>query len=396
MRALATIAAVTAAVVACSPRPAVTPRTEGAQLFDTHLDFAIHYVHAGWRLGAYDLVASTVGQTTLERMQAGRVGGGLVTCATDERGSGPRWPGLARCLAWAPRLAAAHRDRVELVRTGRDVRRANAAGRIAFMLAVEGGDQLDGNLANVAKLAEAGVRSLGLVYDDHNDFGDGAQAFADPPEAPRHGGLSALGIRAVAAANEAAIVVDVAHAAEITALAVTRRSRAPVIASHTAARALVDTPRNVSDELIRAIAATDGVIMVTFVPYLVSTKHLRWWLAGERTWRDLEREHAADRSRMTQGMAVWTAANPQPRVSIADVADHIDHVARVAGKRHVGLGSDFDGMGSHVIPELADHRGVPKLRAELTSRGWTPLELDGLVRDNVLRVFEAAERARRR
>lgn len=370
--------------------PPTPDETGVGPVFDGHVDVAIHYARAEWSLAAYDLERSAAGQTSLARMRAGGVGAALLTCGTTGTpGEGPLWPGLVECFAWAERLAAQHADRLVLARTAAEVRGALDADRIAFVLAVEGGDQLDGDLARIPALARAGVRSLGVVYDHHNELGDGAQAFADPPAPPRHGGLSPLGARAIDALNAHGILVDVSHAAESTALAAAARSRAPVIASHSGARALVDTPRNLSDAVIRAIAATDGVVLVPFVPYLVSPAYATWWFDGERTWRRLGREHAGDGAAIERGMAAWEAAHPRPRVTIEDVADHIEHVARVAGRRHVGVGSDFDGMGADRVLGLEDHRGVPALLAALRRRGWTDADLRGLARDNLLRVLAA-------
>lgn len=375
-----------------APRTSVSPAPSGDWwLFDGHVDVVVHYATHQWQLGAYDLRAADRGQTTLERMAAGRAGGGFFTCGSPNDAA-PRWPGLADCLAFVPRLAAQYADRVAVATTASAVRTAQARGQVAWVLSVEGGDQIDGDLSHLPTLRAAGVRVLGLVYDRDNDLGDGAQAFVDRPTTPTHGGLSPLGQRAVDEMARLGMIADVAHAAESTALAVAARSTLPVLATHTAAAALVPTPRNASDAVLRAIAATDGVAMVTFLPYLTDAAFASWFAAGEAEWNALRQRHPSAPDRMRQEMARWEATHPRPSAQIAGVADHIEYIARTIGVRHVGIGSDFDGM-EYTIDGLEDHRGIPSLIAELERRGWSQDDLRAITSGNVLRVLEAADAA---
>lgn len=371
-------------------RPDANASSSAWWMFDGHVDVTVHYARAGWRLDAHDLAAATRGQTTLDRLAHGRVGGGFFTCGSPSDAA-PRWPGLAACLTFLPTLMARHADRVMLVSTADEVARARTLGRLAWIPSIEGGDQIDGDLSHLAALRAAGVRSFGLVYDRDNDLGDGAQAFVERMRPPRHGGLSALGARAVDELSRLGILVDVAHAAESTALAVAARSHLPVIASHTAAAALVPTPRNASDAVLRAIAATDGVVMVTFLPELTDRTFGAWMAAGDAYWFALQRESPDSASARTL-MSQWERGHPRPAVSIAAVADHVDYVARTIGARHVGLGSDFDGM-DYTIPGLEDPRGVPALVQELQRRGWNDADVAALTHGNILRVLAAADAA---
>lgn len=384
--------------VSCSPgAPGVTPAPETPLspwwVFDGHVDVTVHYARAGWRVEAFDLANGESGQATLSRMAAGRVGGGFFTCGSPEDAS-PRWPGLAECLAFLPRLAAAHASRVALVSTAKEVRAARAMGQLAWLPSIEGGDQIDGDLSRLRQLREAGVRVFGLVYDRDNDLGDGAQAFVERPVPPRHGGLSDLGVRAVDELSGLGILVDVAHAAESTALAVAARARLPVIATHTAAAALVPTPRNASDAVLKAIASTGGVVMVTFLPELTDAAFQRWTADGDAHWFALERAFAAAPDQVRARMADWERAHPRPTVTLAGVADHVEYIARTIGVAHVGLGSDFDGMDA-VVPGLEDPRGVPALIAELQRRGWSDVDIAAITSGNILRVLEAADAAGR-
>lgn len=385
-----------AAMAACTPRVSRTAAPTGATaapawwLFDGHIDVAVHYARARWDVGAYDLLAGETGQTTLTRMALGRVGGGFFTCGTPDDAL-PRWPGLADCLAFVPRLARAHAGRVVLASTAADVREARRRGAIAWVPSIEGGDQIDGDLSHLTTLRAAGVRVFGLVYDRDNDVGDGAQAFVEHSERPRHGGLSPLGARVTDQLSRLGMLVDVAHAAESTALAAAARARLPVIATHTAAGALVKTPRNASDAVLRAIATTDGVAMVTFLPELTDAAFAEWTAAGDAYWYALKRDNPQAPDRVRSAMQQWELTHPRPATRLSAVADHVEYVARTIGVRHVGLGSDFDGM-DYTVPGLDDHRGVPALMEELQRRGWSDQELAAIASGNILRVLEVADR----
>lgn len=264
------------------------------------------------------------------------------------------------------------------------------------MVAIEGGEQLDGSLEHVRTAYERGVRSIGIVYDHHNVIGDGAMAMPSSTSvaSPRNGGLSTFGRQVVEEMNRLGMIVDLSHAGERTALDAMRLSKAPVIFSHSAARALGDTPRNLSDEVLREVPRNGGIVMVPLAPYLITTQHWRWWSAGEAKYTELEEQHS-DEAAIKRGMAQWDAANPQPSVGIANVADQIEYIARVAGKDHIGVGTDFDGMGSFAVKGLEDASAIPKLLVELQARGWSSDDLHKLARGNFLRVLRAVEAQRR-
>lgn len=388
--ALAAVACGCAPGTRASVRPDARPASSAWWMFDGHVDVTMHYARAQWRLEAYDLAADSRGQTTLDRLVVGRVGGGFFTCDSPSDVA-PRWPGVAACLAFLPTLIGRHAERVTLASTTAEIEGARAQGRLAWVPSIEGGDQIDGDLSRLATLRAAGVRAFGLVYDRDNDLGDGAQAFVERVETPRHGGLSPLGGRAVDELSRLGILVDVAHAAESTALAVAARSRLPVIATHTAAAALVPTRRNASDAVLRAVAATDGVVMVTFLPELTDRAFAAWMAAGDAYWFALQRE-SPEPARARASMAQWEREHPRPAVSLQAVADHVDYVARTIGVRHVGLGSDFDGM-DYTVSGLEDPRGVPALIAELGRRGWSASDVEALTSGNILRALAAADAA---
>lgn len=388
---------------ACQTPPASRePSSMAAQalrdnpIFDGHSDLAIHYLRANpaWSVDAHDITARLPGQADVPRWRAGHISGALTTVASDQPlGASEHFPRLLASLDWFDALIQRHG--AQLVRAGSvsDLRAARRAGRIGLIPAIEGGEQIDGSLENLRAAYARGVRSMTIVYDHHGAIGDGAmvleqsRAVASEP----HGGITAFGLAVIGEMNRLGMLVDLSHAAETTALQAIDASRAPVIFSHSAARALADTPRNLSDETLRALERNGGIVMVPFAPYLTTSAHWRWWSSGEAHYAMLQRQHPGDESAIRRGMAEWDRLNPQPQVTLSHVADQIDHIARVAGHDHVGIGSDFDGMGDFSIADLADASRLPALFAELARRGWTARQLRALASGNFERVMSRVE-----
>lgn len=365
------------------------------QVIDGHADFALHYLRAGWSLRALDIEKGLPGQADVRRWREGGINGALTTVGSDQPpGSKQHFKSVLLSLDWFNALVQRHHGSLVAARSASDFDRAAKDGKIALMAAIEGGDQLDGSLEHLRLAYARGVRSIGIVYDHHNSIGDGAMAMPSSAivAAPANGGLSPLGKEVVQEMNRLGMMVDLSHAGEQTALDAMSLSKAPVIFSHSAARALSDTPRNLSDKVLREVAKKGGVVMVPLVPYLTTTEHWRWWSAGEAQYADLERQHS-DEAAVSRGMAEWDAANPQPSVNVSHVADQIEYVARIAGKDHVGIGTDFDGMGSFAVKGLGDASAIPMLLAELRARGWSSDNLHKLARGNFLRALHAVEAA---
>ena len=278
-----------------------------------------------------------------------------------------------------------------MARTAADVRRAHAAGKIASLIGVEGGGQIDGNLSVLRSYAALGAGYLTLTHSRTIDWADSAT------DDPKHDGLTDFGRKVVAELNRLGMLVDLSHVSEATmrdALAVTK---APVIFSHSGARAINDHPRNVPDAVLRLLPKNGGVVMVDYAPVYVSDAYRRWSAdsAAEKTRLNAPPFGGLDigqPEKAAADYAAWLAAHPAPRVMLAQVADHIEHIARVAGKDHVGLGSDFDGVGNNLPEGLQDVSTYPALLAELMRRGWSDADLAKLAGGNVLRAMEGAER----
>ena len=345
---------------------------------------------AGAAVAGYDLRGRTRGHTDLPRLRQGMVGGQLWSVYVGCELAGP---GAARVqleqIAVARAMIDAHRDALRLAVTAADVEQTVRDGRIASLLGMEGAHPLEGSVGAMRAFRDLGVRSVGLTHNCTNEFADAGLGAA------RHGGLSERGVALVAELNRLGVLVDLAHASVATMQDALDASAAPVIWSHAAARALVNHPRNVPDEVLRRLAANGGVVMVAFVPAYVSEPHRVWEAAELAESGRLEREHGKGDPRVRAGMDAWRRAHAPPPATLAQVADHVEHVRRVAGADHVGIGADFDGI-ARVVRGLEDVSTYPALFAELSRRGWREDELAKLAGGNLLRVLRAAEETARR
>jgi membrane dipeptidase len=248
---------------------------------------------------------------------------------------------------------------------------------------MEGGHVLEGSLGALRAFWELGARYLTLTHNTTNEIGDSATG------EPRHGGLSAFGRQVVAEMNRLGMLVDLSHVATATMADALDASHAPVIFSHSSARALCDVARNVPDEILRRMPANGGVVMVTFVTGFVSPEAAAVLVpAIAEFYRRAEGVTDLDARQALEEEIIASLKPPSPPLSM--VADHVDHVARVAGRDHVGIGGDYD--GNRFWPRgLEDVSGYPRLFAELIRRGWTEDNLARLANGNILRVMRDAE-----
>ncbi len=274
---------------------------------------------------------------------------------------------------------------LEMAYTAADIRRIKRAGRIASLIGIEGGHQINDSLAVLRQMYQAGARYMTLTHSSNTDWADSAT------DHPQHNGLSAFGREVVREMNRLGMLVDLSHVAPSTMRAALKVSEAPIIYSHSSARALVDHPRNVPDDILQLVARNGGVVMVNFYPGYVSAARNRWDadLIAEKARYDsppFAGLYIGQPERAAAALDAWKAAHPAPEVTLADVADHIEHIRKVAGVEHVGLGSDFDGV-PEVPAGLEAVDKYPALLAELARRGWSDEDLAKLAGDNLLRVL---------
>jgi membrane dipeptidase len=347
-----------------------------------------------WTLDLTDLSA-TPGRynTDIVRLRKGMVGGQFWSVWVS-----PELPGDEQVIQTLEQIdlvrsiVGRYPQAFVLARNAADVRRAHASGRIASMIGVEGGGQIDGNLSVLRTYAALGAGYLTLTHSRTIDWADSAT------DDPKHGGLTDFGKQVVRELNRLGMLVDLAHVSESVMRDAIAVSSAPVIFSHSSARAVDDHPRNVSDDVLRLLKANGGVVMVNYATPYVSDAYRRWSAdsAAEKTRLNAPPFgglNIGQPEKAAADYAEWLKAHPAPRVTLSEVADHIEHIAKVAGVDHVGIGSDFDGVGGQLPEGLSDVSTYPALLAELMRRGWSDGDVAKLAGRNLLRVMEAAERA---
>ena len=328
--------------------------------------------------------------TDIVRLRAGHVGGQFwsVWVPVDVKGAEAVQMTLEQ-IDLVKRMAARYPADLEIAYTAADVRRIHRAGKIASLIGIEGGHQIDNSLAVLRQMYDLGARYMTLTHSRNTGWADSAT------DAPHHHGLAPFGEEVVREMNRLGMLVDLSHVSPDTMRTALRVSTAPVIFSHSSARALVDHPRDVPDDVLKLVAANGGVVMVNFATGYVSDAVNRWEAdrAAELARYDsppFGGLYIGQPDRAKAALAAWEREHPKPEATLAQVADHIEHIRQVAGIDHVGLGSDFDG-----IPETP--RGLegvdkyPDLLIELMRRGWSDGDVAKLAGANVLRVMADCE-----
>ncbi len=328
--------------------------------------------------------------TDIPRLRSGRVGGQFWSAWIPVTITGPAAvQTTVEQIDVIKGLAARYPTVFEMAYTAADVRRIHKAGRVASLIGIEGGHQINDSLSVLREYYDLGARYMTLTHTSNTAWADSAT------DNPVHDGLTPFGREVVREMNRLGMLVDLSHVSPQTMRAALQVTAAPVIYSHSSARALVDHPRDVPDDVLKMVAQNHGVVMVNFAPPYVSQARNQW-----------EADRAAEQSRFNAppyvglyigqperakaALDAWDAAHPRPVTTLAQVADHIEHIRDVAGIESVGLGSDFDGIGDAPVGLEGVDR-YPALLAELARRGWSDRDLARLAGENTLRVLAAAE-----
>jgi membrane dipeptidase len=329
--------------------------------------------------------------TDIPRLRAGLVGGQFwsVWIPTQMQGFEAVQTTLEQ-MDLVKRMTARYPSDLEMAYTAADVRRIHQSHKIASMIGIEGGHQINNSLAALRQMYDAGARYMTLTHTANTAWADSAT------DLPAHHGLTPFGIEVVREMNRLGMLVDLSHVSPETMAAALAATEAPVIFSHSSARALVDHPRNVPDDILRAVAANGGVVMVNFAPGYVSDARDRWDAdqAAEQTRFNSPPYvglYIGQPERAKAALAAWERQHPRPVATLVQVADHIDHIKQTAGVDHVGLGSDFDGIEDAPVG-LDGVDKYPALLEELMRRGWTDADIAKLAGENLLRVWTAAEK----
>jgi membrane dipeptidase len=334
-------------------------------LIDGHNDlpWAIREYEAAPRnVAAYDLRKATPGHTDIDRLRKGMVGAQFWSVYIPFRSveEGAAKVQLEQ-IDIARQIFDRYPDVFQPAYSASDIERAFGAGRIASLIGIEGGHAIENSLGALRAYYALGVRYMTLTHSGTTDWADAAT------DSARHDGLTEFGKEVVREMNRLGMLVDLSHVAPATMHDALDVSEAPVIFSHSSARAVTDHPRNVPDDVLRRLPKNGGIVMVTFVPGFINEK--------VRTWK--------------------RGSGPEPKATLADVVAHIEHIRKVAGIDHIGIGGDFDGIDSTPVG-LEDVSAYPALFAELARRGWSDEDLRKLAGENLLRVMRQAEAVARR
>jgi membrane dipeptidase len=334
---------------------------------------------------AYDLRKKVPGHTDLARLKQGMVGAQFwsIYIPGEAKDSGYARLQLEQ-FDIARRVIAKYPDRLQWALTTDAIRSTFKAGKVGSLLGLEGGHAIENSLGALRVYYDLGARYMTLTHNVTLDWADAAL------DSAKHGGLTNFGKEVVHEMNRLGMLVDLSHVSPGTMSDALDATEAPVIFSHSGSRELVDHRRNVPDSILARLPKNGGVVMVPFVTSFVSKDVKAWDDAQAAAMADVRRRVGTDSAAVRREMAAWTQAHPQPKATLAQVADHIDHVRKVAGVDHVGIGSDFDGITDLVVG-LEDVSKFPYLFAELSRRGWTDADLKKLAGENVLRVLKQAE-----
>jgi membrane dipeptidase len=345
---------------------------------------------------AYDISKHTPGMTDIARLKQGHVGaqfwsiyipGEPGDATYKSNGNVSSKPGYARVqleqIDIARHVIAQHPE-LQWALTADDVRANFKRGTIGSLLGLEGGHAIENSLALLRTYYDMGARYMTLTHNVTLDWADAALDTA------KHNGLTPFGKEVVHEMNRLGMLVDLAHVSPGTMSAALDATEAPVIFSHSGSRALVDHRRNVPDSILARLPKNGGVVMVPFVTSFVSKQVFDDDNALAAETAAAAKRHPKDSAAIASDVAKWRAAHARPHATIAQVADHIDHIKKVAGVDHVGIGSDFDGIPD-TVDGLEDVSKYPSLFAELARRGWTDEDLAKLASGNVLRVLKQAE-----
>ena len=358
-------------------------------LIDGHNDYpwALRSVDPGRDLATADITRPVPSlMTDIPRLRQGGVGGQFWSVYVPST-----MQGKEAVRATLEQIDIVHRmtrrwpETFELALTAADVERAFKAGRIGSLIGMEGGHSIDSSLATLRMMYALGARYMTITHSANLPWADAST------DTPVLGGLSKFGEEVIREMNRMGMLVDLSHVSADTMADAIRVSAAPVIFSHSSARAICNVPRNVPDTVLQMVAKNGGVVMVTFVPGFIS-QAVADYDARLTTQRQMLRsEFPNNEAYVNVGLERWRAQNPEPKATLSQVADHIDHIRKVAGIDHIGLGGDFDGITA-VVVGLEDVSTYPALTAELLKRGYKDDDIRKILGLNVLRVMKHAEK----
>lgn len=341
----------------------------------------------------YDLGVSSLGKyhTDIARMKQGGLTAEFFSVYIDrkyatEGGSARRTLDM---IDYTYRAAENHPNDLLMSYSVADIRKAKKQGKIAALMGIEGGHAIEDSLAALRVFYRLGIRYMTLTHNNTNNWADSCC------DQVKHNGLSDFGKEVISEMNRLGMLIDVSHVSDKTMSDVLDLSKAPVIASHSSARALGDRPRNIPDDLLRRFAKNGGVVMVNFYPGFIDKNVIEASKARDARLKPqidaLKEQYKDDPKKLEEETNKLQAADPLPATPLSVLIDHFDHIAKVAGVAHVGIGSDFDGVGSLPVG-MEDISKLPNITYELLKRGYNEKDVRGILGENFLRAFAEAER----
>jgi membrane dipeptidase len=384
--------------------PVVTAKAraihDSAIIIDTHADTPQRLVDENFDLGNTD--PSDVGHISLAKAKAGNLGAEFFSIWTDPETSKGRF--VERTLDLIDSVyeqANRHPGQMMMAFSAADIERAHREKKLAALMGIEGGHVIESDMRLLRDYYRLGVRYMTLTWSNSNEWAD-SSGDIDDSKVQHHNGLTDFGKQVVLEMNRLGMIVDISHVADKTFWDAIATSKAPVIASHSSARALVNAPRNMTDDMLRAVAKNGGVVDVNFFSGFDDQKFLDALSAQNKEQQAAIDAYVAQQKAAGKTVTYmdvdhiereWMAKIPRPPFN--SLIDNIDHIAKVAGVDHVGLGSDFDGVSGATPSGLNSAADLPKITQALLDRGYSPDDIRKILGGNVLRVFKEVERVSR-
>ena len=382
----------------------VSPRAraihDSAIIVDTHADTPQRFLYENFDIGTTD--PKDIGHISLEKVRAGNLGAEFFSIWADpETTSGHFAKSTFDMIDSVYEQAARHPDRMMMAFSVDDIERAHKEKKLAALMGIEGGHSIENDIHLLRDFYRLGVRYMTLSWSNTNEWAD-SSGDTDKPEVEHHNGLTDFGKQVVLEMNRMGMMVDISHVADKTFYDAIATTRAPVIASHSSARALTNHARNMTDDMLRAVAKNGGVVQTNFYNAFIDEDYRK---AGEAQKKDTEaavKAHVAEMKAAGKTVTYldkdqiereWAAKIPRP--PLKSLIDHIDHIAKVAGIDHVGLGSDFDGVSGATPQGIDSAADLPKITQALLDRGYRAEDIHKILGGNLLRAFREVERVSR-
>jgi membrane dipeptidase len=369
---------------------------EPAIIVDTHADTPQRFLDEGFDIGSTD--PKDVGHISLDKARRGNLGAEFFSIWVDpETNQGHFAQHTFDLIDSVYEQAARHPDRMMMAFSVADIERAHREHKLAALMGIEGGHSIENDMHLLRDYYRLGVRYMTLSWSNTNEWADSSGDINDT-KVQHHNGLTDFGKQVVLEMNRLGMIVDISHVADKTFWDTIATTKAPVIASHSSARALVNHPRNMTDDMLRAVAKNGGVVQVNFFSAFVDEDYRKAMEAQDKDQAAAVQKYIDERK--AEGKTVtytdkdriereWAAKIPRP--PFKSLIDHIDHVAKVAGVDHVGLGSDFDGVSGATPQGMDSAADLPKITQALLDRGYSAEDIKKILGGNVLRVFRQVE-----